>query len=394
MSELDDRLRLLREQCRAWASELRPHALALDHDPETISRLIELPAVRWSARLQLPATHNPRPLVLDGHSFFLTTATERVVFCEEMARGDLGMMLALPGGSMSGVLVGAVGDPSQQEWFYGRLLERPTWTFFALTEPDGGSDASTMQTTGARASSGPVVLTGAKRYVSNALRAAFGVVFYRTGTGPLGVQAAIVDGAAPGLRVEPIETIGVRGAQLGAITLDRVEVPPDRVLGRHLPAAQRGARGWLRTFNLLRPTVASMGVGVAQSALDYVHEHRRALAPPERDRLARLDRRVESVRRLTRAAAAAVDRDADAGHLASAAKERAARLAEHVTRQALTFFGTGARLAHPLLDKLARDALALELMEGTGNIQRLAVFQAAVRGTLDVADVGPCSAPT
>jgi alkylation response protein AidB-like acyl-CoA dehydrogenase len=127
-----------------------------------------------------------------------------------------------------------------------------------------------------------------------------------------------------------------------------------------------------------------MGVGLAQATLDYVREHR----PPtpggaDQDRLVRIDRRIDAVRRLTFAAAHAVDRDPDSGYLANAAKHQAAQLAEHVTLAALRRFGPGARVEHPLLDKFARDARGLEFMEGTGNIQRLSLFGGLRRGALD-----------
>jgi acyl-CoA dehydrogenase len=89
--------------------------------------------------------------------------------------------------------------------------------------------------------------------------------------------------------------------------------------------------------------------------------------------------------------AIAVDRDPTQGHLASAAKAGAARLAERVTLAALEFFGPGSRLEHPMLDKLARDARAVEHMEGTTNIQRLIVFGGLIRGGFDPAAAQPRS---
>ncbi|GAA0368977.1 MULTISPECIES: acyl-CoA dehydrogenase family protein [Micromonospora] len=384
MPQLDDRLRLLRRHARGWAAELRPYALDLDGDPDVVLRLLDAPAFHHAAHLQIPAAFNPAPLVLAGERFLLTSALERVVFCEEIARGDLGMMLALPGASMSGVLVAAIGDRSQQEWFYGRLLARPTWTFFALTEPDGGTDAAGLRTRATESTDGSGWrLTGRKRYISNALRASMGVVFHRTGDGPLGLGAALVDTTAAGFTATAVPTLGVRGAQLGALHLDAVPIAAEQLLGRHLSPMRRGSWGWQRTFNLLRPTVAAMAVGLAQAACDYVREHRRVLRPDERDVLARVAGEIEGVRRLTRRAAVAVDADSGSGHLASAAKLRATRLAIGVTRWALGSFGPGARLDQPLLDKFARDAGALEYMEGTGNVQRLAVAAALDRGAFD-----------
>ncbi|MER5439004.1 acyl-CoA dehydrogenase [Streptomyces sp. NPDC002790] len=380
MIELDERLTRLQGQAWEWAAEMRPHALAVDEDPERVSEIVDLPGLSRVAALQIPPEYNPDPLLVGGEKYYLMSALERVVFFEEGAWGDLGIMLASPGGPMSGIAVDALGSDAQKEWFFGRLLERPTWTFFALTEPERGSDATNMTTRLDRAeNSEALLLNGAKRYVGNSVRAELGVVFARTGPGPLGLGAVLVERSAPGFSVEPVPTLGVRGAQLGAITLDGVRVAPDEVLGSHLPPTRRGMWAWLRTFNLLRPAVATMGVGVARAAYEYVGEHRGGLRAGERWRLERMGERIETVRQLVRKAAIAVDHNPADGHLASAAKRSAARLAEEVTLEALDFFGPGARLDHPPLEKLARDARAVEYMEGTSNIQRLGIFGGVVR---------------
>ncbi|MEU7823707.1 acyl-CoA dehydrogenase family protein [Catellatospora sp. NPDC049133] len=380
MSELDRRLLLLQAEARQWADEMRPHALRVDRDPDAISTLTHLAVLSRLGTLQIPAEYNPRPLLLSGERFYLTSALERVVFLEETAYGDLGITLASPGAPMSGVVVDAMGDPAQKESFFGRLLDRPTWTFFALTEPDRGSDAGHLQCRLERpADGGPARLHGDKRYVGNAARADLGVVFARIGGGPLGLGAVLVEAGTPGYSAEPIPTLGVRGAQLAALRLTGVAVPDEQVLGRHLPATRRGALGWLRTFNLLRPVVATMGVGVARAAYEYVLAQRPTARGDAGDRLARMAHDIETVRRLTRRSAEAVDRDADDGHLASVAKVSAARLAERVTVAALQMLGPGARFEHPLLDKLARDARAVEYMEGTSTIQRLGVFKDLLR---------------
>jgi acyl-CoA dehydrogenase len=381
MIELDRRLSLLQGQAREWAAELRPYSLEVDRDPDTVSRIAHLPGLARLARLWIPAEFNPDPLVVAGHKFYLMSAMERVVFTEAEAWGDLGILLASPGGPMAGVVVHDLGNQQQKEWFYGRLLAKPTWTFFGLTEPDRGSDAANLSTRlDFLSSGGPARLYGSKRYVGNAVRADMGIVFARTRPGPLGVGAVLVEASDPGFTAEPLRTIGARGAQLGAITLNGVSVEPSRVLGRHLPPTRRGMWGWLRTFNLLRPAVAAMGVGVAQAAYEYVLAERKMLRSAEQQRLERMEGGTTMVRRLVYQAAEAVDSDPAAGHLASAAKVAAARLAERVTLAALDFFGPGARLDHPLLDKLVRDARAVEYMEGTSNIQRLGVFGGVVRG--------------
>src|SRR5262249_24012149 len=162
----------------------------------------------------------------------------------------------------------------------------------------------------------------------------------------LGITAVLVEIPTPGWRTEPLESIGLRGARIGAITLDSVEIPSERFLGGHLPPIRRGLWAFVQTFNMLRPGVAAIAVGIARAAYEYVVAHRRALRPGERDRLAALGRRIEGTRNLVHLAAASVDANSENGHLASAAKLRASHLAEEAPLTACRFFGPGARLEH------------------------------------------------
>ncbi|MFD0507369.1 acyl-CoA dehydrogenase family protein [Streptomyces chiangmaiensis] len=147
MIELDDRTLAIQRQARAWAQELKPLALELDQDPDAIHRHLDVAIVPYLARMGVPPEFNPDPVVIDGHRFYGMGTLERIVFAEEVAVGDAGMLLASPGPMMSGVLIDALGDEQQKKWFYSRIIEKPTWTFFALTEPDRGSDAGAMNTT-------------------------------------------------------------------------------------------------------------------------------------------------------------------------------------------------------------------------------------------------------
>jgi len=377
--ELDDRLRILQRAAREWATELRSHALEVDRDPDAVMRLLDVPVIRGSGTLQIPPEYNPHPLVLSGERFYMMSALERVVALEECAWGDASLMLAAPGAPMAGIVVAALGDEEQKERFFGRLLERLTWACFALSEPARGSDAMAMTTTLTPATGGGFTLNGGKRYVGNAVRAQLAVVFARAGKGPTGLKAVLVDTSASGFKAEPVPTLGLRGAQLGAITLTDLEVSDEQVLGRHLSSTRAGLWAWLRTFNVLRPTVASMGVGMAQAAVDYVRAHRRQLTSHERDMIDTMDRQINAVRHLTRRSAIAVDANLSDGYIASAAKVRASRIAEDVTMRALDFFGPAARLEHPLLEKLARDVRGIEYMEGTTNVQRLSLFNLLAR---------------
>ncbi|MDQ7808807.1 acyl-CoA dehydrogenase family protein [Amycolatopsis sp. A133] len=390
---LDERLVTLRDAAREWGAEFRGAGAGLDTDPDAVGEHLDLGGVRALAAMLVPAEYGGAGLRLGGHRFHGMTAIERAVVLEELARGDAGLMLASPGASMSGVLVDVLADREQKEWFYGRLLERPTWTFFALTEPDRGSDATALETAlKTSPDGGPHRLDGRKKYVGNAARAALGVVFARTGPGPLGVTAVLVDTTDPGFHAEPLESLGLRAARICELTLDGVAVPPERVLGRDRSPARRGMWACVQTFNRLRPGVAAIAVGIAAAAHDYVPAGLGGLDKTGRDRLDELGRRIDGVRHLVHLSAIEVDADGSRGHLASAAKAEACRLAEEATLEACRFFGPRARWDHPVLDKLVRDARGVEFMEGAGNIQKLTVFQGLVAGKVGRGDPFPAHA--
>ncbi|WP_158895858.1 acyl-CoA dehydrogenase family protein [Amycolatopsis anabasis] len=388
---LDDRLLALRNQASDWAADFRAAGAELDTDPEAVTGLLDLPGVRCLAGMLIPPEYGAEGVRVGGHRFFGMTALERAVVLEELARGDAGLMLASPGASMSGVLVDLLGDAHQKEWFYGTLLDRPTWTFFALTEPDRGSDAGAMRTELISAG-GDFVLTGRKRYVGNASRARLGVAFARTRPGPLGVTAVLVDTAAAGFQAEPLGMLGLRGARICAVTFDAVAIPGEGVLGRHLSPTRRGMWAAVQTFNRLRPGVAAIALGIAGAAHEYVVSARRTFGREDSDRLDRLGRRIESARHLTHLAALEVDADAGRGHLASAAKATACWLAEEATVEACALLGPRARWEHPPLDKLVRDARGVEFMEGTRNMQKLNLFHGLLTGKVARDDPFPAFA--
>ncbi|MFC7615756.1 acyl-CoA dehydrogenase family protein [Actinokineospora soli] len=97
----------------------------------------------------------------------------------------------------------------------------------------------------------------------------------------------------------------------------------------------------VRTFHRYRPVVSAMALGVAQSAYDYVAEHRPAVD------LTDWAGKLAGTRALILGAARIADRDPADGTMASAAKIRATRLAEDLTTAAVAHFGPGARWEHP-----------------------------------------------
>ncbi len=370
-----DRLSALRGHCAELAGDLRDFGMEIDKNPDAITGKLDHPAVHVLRASTVPVEYMDTPLRIGRHTYDLTSCLERTVALEELGYGDAGFVLACPGPSMSGVTVAALGDDTQRAWYYERVGAAPTWTFFALTEPEKGSAAAELTAT-LTPDGDDFRLSGAKRYVGNAAHAQLGVLFCRRAPGLIGIEAVLVDTSDPGFTAEVLPTVGLRGARIAAITLDGVRIARDKVLGLDRRPTRRGLVGAIATLQRLRPGLAGLALGVARAALDHVD-----LPPGREPRLDVLRDLVEVARRRTHRIAAAIDAGRVRVDRIGAMKARAAELAQECTRLAAELAGPGSLLTDPYLDKLYRDARAFEFMEGTGNIQRLAVFQGVLNGT-------------
>ncbi|WP_328912319.1 MULTISPECIES: acyl-CoA dehydrogenase family protein [unclassified Streptomyces] len=377
---LDERLGLLRAAAADTGAELRSHALALDADPHDMRPHLGVAGYDLIRRCTTPPRYGAGPLRLGRYAYAAGSCLDQVVLVAELARGDAGMVLACPAPSLSGVLVDQMGDAAQREHFHRSLADGATWPFFAVTEPARGSDASAMETRltpTAPDGTGPgdYRLTGVKRYIGNGARGALGVVFARTGRGPLSIRAVLLDAASPGFDASPLDMAGLRGTCLGEMRFDAVPVPRERLLGRHLSPARQGMWAAIRVFNQMRAQVGALAVGTATALLELVREER-----PDAPGAGIHAARIEACRSLVYAAGAAVDADRDASHPSSLAKYAATTLARDTARWAVRSLGQEALIDLPLLEKWTRDVGAFEFMEGTADIQRQHIAKAYLKG--------------
>lgn len=369
MSEPDtDRLIAdVRETVRQLAPDLRARALAVDADPLDMADHLESPAFAV-----LRAASTPAAFRKDEPPPCLGLVTERclvrAVANLALARyGDAGILSANTGPALAGLAVDALGNPAQQQLFYGALADGRAWSFFAMTEREHGSDAGALQTRIERdPAGGGLRLHGAKRYVANASRGRVGVIFARVGPTPLAIRAVLVEFPAPGYLGRPLEMTGLRGACIGELTLDSVAVPEERMLGTHLPMSRRGIWGAARSFNLMRVQIAAQALGTAFAVHDLVCELRPGWVEREQTTV-----RLDAVESLLLRCAAELDANPDDSRPPSMAKLHATRIAVESTRWAERALGAGGMLEHPLIEKWARDVCAFEFMDGTSNILRL-----------------------
>lgn len=359
----------LRELSRALAADLRREALALDADPFDSDRLRKCEALELLREMSMPSAYRTREVPACGDEFSSSALGRVVANIELAAGGDVSVLNASATPSLAGLAIDALGDESQQDLFYRHMAEQRAWTFFGMTEPDHGSDATAMET---RLDPDPdsdgFRLNGAKRYVANAERGTIGVVFARTGRTPLSIRAVMLRRPSPGFTGEALEMTGLRGACIGRMEFDDTPVARGELLGRHLPASRRGMWGAVRAFNVIRLQIAAQALGAAFAIRDYVCEQRPSWSGHEL-----MSARLEAARALLHRYAAEVDRSPDDRLSPSIAKLHTTQLAQEANRWAEAALGPGSLLEHPLLEKWCRDVCAFEFMDGTSDILRLTI---------------------
>lgn len=213
--------------------------------------------------LGLPARYIAADVDNDHRDISLS---ERLKLYENIGFISPALIFLAPGPGMAAYVVAGLGTEQQQDRFFEPFLQELRWSCFAMTEPELGSDARSMQTTATRVDGG-YLLSGEKMLIGNGTIADTGVVFARTSPGALGVDAFIINPAAESIERRRLQLSGLAGISLAHLTFRELFIPDGQALGQHLKPTERFARSALATFDALRPCVGGIALGIARRAL-------------------------------------------------------------------------------------------------------------------------------
>jgi len=253
---------------------------------------------------------------------------------------------------------------------------------FALTEPEAGSDVSSIRTE-ARRDGDSYRITGRKCFISNAGLADFYTVFARTGTradGRAELSAFIVGARMPGFRVLA-RTELIAAHPIGEIEFDGVRVPAEDRVG----AEGQGFRLAMQTMDMFRASVGAAACGMARRALDeavaYAKARRQfgvtlAMHQLIQEKLAVMQTELDAARLLVYRAAYLRDSGASPHLLTRAASEAkfyATEAAQRVVDESVQIHGGSGLVRGNTVERLYRDVRALRIYEGTSEIQKLII---------------------
>ena len=167
--------------------------------------------------------------------------------------------------------INTFGSEEQKCRYLPKLASGEFIGCFGLTEPDHGSDPSSMNTR-AKSVAGGYSLTGAKNWISNSPIADVFVIWAKDDDGI--IRGFILDKGMNGLTAPKIEgKLALRASVTGEIVMDEVFVPE----GNKLPKAQ-GLNGPFSCLNSARLGIAWGALGAAETcwhaALQYTLERK------------------------------------------------------------------------------------------------------------------------
>ncbi len=257
---------------------------------------------------------------------------------------------------------------------------------FALTEPEAGSDISSLKTKAVRRGK-QYLLTGVKSLISNAGIAETYVVFASTDPkkGAKGISAFVVDGQTAGLTLKE-KTQLLSPHPIGTVSFDGCRVPETNLLGQE----GEGLKIALKTLDTLRCTVGAAAVGLARRALHEAtqysqkrHQFGQALIQFQgiQFKLAEMATELEASRLLVYQAAWMHDYDVEGlKQKSSMAKLFATEAAQRIVDQALQIHGGVGLIAGSVMERLYRGVRALRIYEGTSEIQKVIIARSLAKG--------------
>ena len=375
--DLDDDTQLLQRTVRDFAvSEIAPVAAELDRTKafpyELVSKMGEL---GWMGI--------PFPEEVGGAG---GTSLQYAIAVEELTRIDSSVAITMCAHTSLGTQpIYLFGSPEQKERLLPDLTAGRRLGAFGLTEPEAGSDAGNVKTR-ATLDGGEWVVDGAKQFITNAGTDVSGHVAITARTGdpahPNEIPNIIVENGTPGYEQgTPYRKMGWNASDTRPLTFDGARVPEENLLG------PRGAgfTQFLHILDIGRIGVASMGVGLAQGALDealkYAKERKafgQSISKFQtiQAKLADLATEIEAARLLTYKAAWLKDQGRNFSLTAAQAKLKTGRLAVRATEEAVQIHGGYGYIEEYPVCRFYRDAKILTIGEGTDEVQQMVIARA------------------
>jgi butyryl-CoA dehydrogenase len=380
MAVLDPEMKhaVIRRTVRKFAEErLAPAAVEMDDKAEFPVQVAEEMAALQYFGLEIPAAYAGAGL--DSVSY--------AIVIEEISKasGAMGLCISVHN-SVAAFPVYEFGNESQRRAFLVPMAKGQKIGTFCLTEPNAGSDASSIETTAVRDGE-DYILNGSKIFVTNGGVSGFNLIFAITNPSKRVREYSVfvVESEREGLEKGAREDLmGMRGNPVCPIVLNDCRVSEKNLLG----GEGQGMKIALSTLDGGRIGIGSQALGIAQACLEasikYARE-RYQFGKPIADFgaiqgfLADMATRIEAARLLILRASSLRDRKMPHSRESAMAKLFASEVAVEAARIGLQIHGGyGYSKAYPI-ERYYRDAKVCEIYEGTSEVQRIVIARSLTK---------------
>jgi len=305
---------------------------------------------------------------------------ETAIIVEELFAADPGIGLCISSAGFGAEAIMAFGTEDQKERFLEPIPSGDAVMGSAISEPDTGSDVSSVAAT-AEKDGDEWVVNGNKMWITNGSVGDYFVVLCKTDPDASGryngFSQIVVESDRDGFQADKITgKLGIRASDTAELILDDVRVPEENLVGTE----GGGFLQLMQFFDETRTMVAAQGVGIARGATDRALEYaqeREQFGRPISDfqaiehKLAEMRTQTEAARTLTQKSAWSVEnRDDQLTALASMAKEFSSRVAVEVADEAVQIHGGAGYVNDFDVERFYRDAKITQIYEGTTEIQK------------------------
>lgn len=274
------------------------------------------------------------------------------------------------------------GTEEQKQEYLPRMASGELISAFALTEPDTGSDPASLSTRAVR-DGDDYLISGVKRYITNAQRAGLFTVMARTEFDKAGadaISAFLVPADLPGLKIgKKDRKMGQRGTTTSDVMFDNVRVPASSIIGL---TPGRGFRLAMRVLDRGRIHIAALATGMCDRLIHemvgYAKERRqfgKAIAEYQLIQAMIADSYTDYLasKALVEETARIYDERGAARTEASAAKYFASEAVGRVADRAVQVHGGAGYMSEYAVERFYRDVRLLRIYEGTSQIQQLLI---------------------
>jgi len=335
-----------------------------------------------ACKLGFVGIHFPEEYGGQGYGLF-----ENILIVEEFCRRDSGVGIALSLVDFSSEIILHFGTPEQKKKYLIPVAKGEYISAGAYTEPDHGSDITTLSTTATKQDDA-FVINGTKTFITNGSIADFFIVLCQVdphANPPYrGQSTLLVEKGIKGLEAtEIMPKMGIRMTSTAELSFSDVRVPVSHLIGEE----NKGFYQALEFFDESRVEIAAQALGIGQGAFDRALEYalkrkqfgRRLIDfQVTQHKLADMATRLETARLLTYKAAWNFDQKRIDPKLTSMAKMFAAKTAVDVADEAIQIHGGYGYITEYEVERFYRDAKITEIYEGTKEIQKNTIASALI----------------